>query len=151
MCVAGAGAFGYMMAYLKIPSMVLELAAPIAHSQLGVLTFIVVLYIILGTFMDGAPAIVIFISIVQGLAAAVGLNQVHVGVLVIVTLCFGFVTPPYGLTLLLSAGIAGIPPSSLIRSLAPIYLVLLAVLLLLVFFPDIVLFLPRLLVPASVG
>jgi tripartite ATP-independent transporter DctM subunit len=150
LCVAGAGAFGYMMAYLKIPAQVLGMIEPFAHSQLSVLFFIVILYIILGTFMDGAPAILIFISITQGLASSVGLNQVHVGVLVIVTLCFGFITPPYGLTLLLSAGLAEVPPSSVIRSLAPIYIVLVGILVLLVFFPGLILFLPGLFVPGSV-
>jgi tripartite ATP-independent transporter DctM subunit len=150
LCVAAAGAFGYMMAYLRVPAAVLELAAPIATSSLSTLLFFTGLFIILGTFMDATPAIIIFMPIVQSLSAAAGLNPVHVGVLITVVLCFGFVTPPYGLTLLLSAGIAGVAPGGVIRALGPIFLVFLLVSIILVFFPDIILFLPRTFMPQSV-
>ena len=151
LCVAGAGAFGYMMAYLQVPSAVREFAAPICSSRISTLLFIATLYIILGTFMDAAPAIIIFMPIIQSLANAAGLNPVHVGVLICVVMCFGFITPPYGLTLLLSAGIAGIPPNGVIRALGPMFLVFLFITILLVFFPDLILFLPRLFMPMSVN
>ena len=117
LCVAAAGSFGYVMAYLKVPAMVLVLAAPIAHSQIGVLLFIVTLYIILGTFMDATPAIIIFMSIIQTLSQAVGLNPYHVGDLIVIVMCIGFITPPYGLTLLISSGIAGVTPTAVCREL----------------------------------
>jgi len=151
MCVAAAGAFGYVMAYLKVPSYVLKLAGPIAGSHFGVLFFITVLYLILGTFMDATPAIIIFMSVVQSLANSAGLNPYHVGVLICCVLCFGFITPPYGLTLLLSSGIAKVSTSEVIYHSRWIFFVMLLVTLVLIFFPEVILFLPRLLVPGAMG
>ncbi len=150
LCVSAAGAFGYVLAYLKVPTLVLALTGGIADSYYGVLFFIAILYLILGTFMDATPAIVIFMSIIQSLSKNVGLNPYHVGVLITVVMCFGFITPPYGLTLLISSGIAGVTPGKVIGQLKWIFLVFLAVILLLIFCPDIVLFLPRMIVPNSV-
>lgn len=79
MCVAGA--FGYMMAYLQVPKKFLALLGHLADSKVFVTLFIVVLYLILGTFMDATPAIVIFMTIIQTLSENVGLNSLHVGVL----------------------------------------------------------------------
>lgn len=151
LCVAGAGAFGYIMAYLQVPSRIIELAGPIVGLPIPTLLFITVLFLILGTFMDAIPAIVIFLPIVQKMAVAAHLNPVHLGVLVTVVLCFGLITPPYGLTLLLSAGIGKASVTKVVRVLVPFYLVMLAVILMIIFVPDIVLFLPRLLVPSAVG
>ncbi|MBF7082557.1 TRAP transporter large permease [Desulfallas sp. Bu1-1] len=151
LAVAGAGAFGYIMAYLQVPNLIVDLAGPVTDSTYATLIFIAVLYLILGTFMDAIPAIVIFLPIVQKMIAEAGLNPVHVGVLVTVVLCFGFLTPPYGLTLLLSAGIGNVPVLKVVRTLVPFYLVMLLVIAMIIFLPDVVLFLPRLLVPTAVG
>ena len=142
-CVAGAGAFGYMMAYLQVPKMFLYMLGPIADSRVFVTLFIVVLYLILGTFMDATPAIVIFMTIIQSLAANVGLNPLHVGVLICVTMCFGFITPPYGLTLLISSGIGGVATVDVIRKMKYIFFLFIAIILLIAFVPETVLFLPR--------
>lgn len=145
LCVAGAGAFGYMMAYLNVPKMFLTLLGDAADSKIFVTLFIVVLYLILGTFMDATPAIVIFMTIIQSLAQNVGLNPLHVGVLICVTLCFGFITPPYGLTLLISAGIGGVPTVAVIKRLKWIFVIMIGLILVIAFVPGIILFIPRLL------
>ena len=145
LCVAGAGAFGYMMAYLNVPKMFLTLLGDAADSKIFVTLFIVVLYLILGTFMDATPAIVIFMTIIQSLAQNVGLNPLHVGVLICVTLCFGFITPPYGLTLLISAGIGGVPTVAVIKRLKWIFVLMIGLILVIAFVPGIILFIPRLL------
>lgn len=145
MCVAGAGAFGYMMAYLQVPKMFMSLLGPIADSRIFVTLFIIVLYLILGTFMDATPAIVIFMTIIQTLASNVGLHPLHVGVLICVTMCFGFITPPYGLTLLISAGIGGVSTVDVIRRMKYIFLLFIGIILVIAFVPEIVMFLPRVL------
>ena len=145
LCVGGAGAFGYMMAYLQIPQMMLDAAGPIVGKQIPTLLFITFLYIILGTFMDSIPAIIIFLPIVQQMGTAAGIDPIHMGVLVTVVLCFGLLTPPYGMTLLLSAGLAGVPTVSVIKELKYFYLVYLLVILGMIFIPQTVLFLPNLL------
>lgn len=140
--VAGAGAFGYILAYLQVPKLVVDLAGPIAGSQIGVMFFIIILYLILGTFMDAIPAIIIFLPIVQELSNGVGLDPLLVGVVVTCVLCFGFLTPPYGLTLLLSAGIGNVPVMSVLKVLVPIYVAMLVCIFLMVFFPDLVMVIP---------
>ena len=70
-----------MMAYLQVPKKFLALLGHLADSKVFVTLFIVVLYLILGTFMDATPAIVIFMTIIQTLLENVGLNSLHVGVL----------------------------------------------------------------------
>ena len=144
-CAAGAGAFGYMMAYLQIPQLVLQLSGPVNGNHYLTLFFLFGLFLLLGCFMDAIPAIIIFLPIVQELAAAAQLDPLHVAILVVVTLCYGFVTPPYGLTMLLSASIAGVPSTDVIRRTAPFYLCFAAVAAIMIFLPDVILFLPRVL------
>ena len=145
LCVAGAGAFGYMMAYLNVPKLFLSLLGSAADSRVFVTMFVVVLYLILGTFMDATPAIVIFMTIIQSITQNVGMHPLHVGVLICVTMCFGFITPPYGLTLLISAGIGGVPTIDVIKRLKWIFVLLISVILVIAFVPEIVLFIPRML------
>ena len=147
--LAGAGAFGYIMAYLQVPEMVVQLAGGIAGKPIPTLLFITALFIILGTFMDSTPALVIFTPIVLTLSKAAALDLVHVGVLVTVVLCFGFLTPPYGITLLISAGIGGVPVMGVIKDLIPFYIVMLIIIAAMIFFPELVLFLPKLFVPSA--
>lgn len=142
-CAAGAGAFGYMMAYLQIPKLVLALSGPINGNRYLTLFFLFILFLILGCFMDAIPAIIIFLPIVQELANAAGLDPLHVAILVVVTLCYGFVTPPYGLTMLLSASIAKVPSTAVIKRTAPFYLSFVIVAVIMIFLPDVILFLPR--------
>jgi tripartite ATP-independent transporter DctM subunit len=143
-CVSAAGAFGYLMAYLQVPNLVLQAFSGVLGHPLLILLSIMAIYLVLGTFMDAIPAIVIFLPIVQKMAASAGLDPVHVGVLVTVVLCFGFLTPPYGLTLLLCSGIGGVSVLKVARALAPMYLTMVGVVVLIIFFPGVVLFLPRL-------
>ena len=145
LCVGGAGAFGYMMAYLQIPQKMMQAAGPIVGKAIPTLLFITALYIILGTFMDAIPAIIIFLPVIQQMGNAAGIDPVHLGVLVTVVLCFGLLTPPYGMTLLLSAGLAGVPTVAVIKELKYFYLVYLLVILALIFAPQLILFLPNLL------
>jgi len=149
LCIGGAGAFGYMMAYLRVPQILMQAAGPIVGNPILTLLFITVLYIILGTFMDAIPAIVIFLPLVLEMAKAANINSVHMGVLVTVVLCFGLLTPPYGMTLLLSSGIAGISAVRVIRALKWFYIVYIIIILVLIFVPDIILFVPKILVPSS--
>lgn len=147
--VAGAGAFGFIMAYLQVPELVLQLSSGITGQPIPTLLFITMLFVVLGTFMDSTPALIIFIPIVMKLSQAAALNMVHVGVLVTVVLCFGFLTPPYGITLLISSGIGKVPVMGVIRKIIPFYFVMIGIILVIIFFPEVVLFLPRKFVPSA--
>lgn len=147
-CVAGAAIFGWLLAFYQLPNLVKDYILAITTQPTGVLLLIVLLFTILGTFMDAVPAILIFVPIVQPVAEQVGVHPIHLGVVVVMTLAMGLVTPPYGLCLLLACGIARVP----VMRVMPMMLVLIASILLIILlatvFPAIVLVVPRLLVPA---
>lgn len=151
LCVAMGSVFAWVLAFLQVPAEVQRLVVDIDPSPTWVLLFIMVLFVIVGTFESGVASIIIFLPIVQPMAAAAGLDQVHVGVIVCMTLALGLVTPPYGLCLFIAAKIGGISVERAFISVLPWIALFLTVDILCVVFPDLVLFLPRLLVPQFMG
>ena len=101
--------------------------------------------------MDAVPAIIIFMPIINKLTEVGGINPVHMGVVIITTLVFGLITPPYGLCLLVASKFVGLPfNKALVRSL-PLYAVFLVTISFVVLFPEVVLWLPKQFLPQSVG
>jgi tripartite ATP-independent transporter DctM subunit len=150
--VAGASAFGWMLAYLRGPDVV---AGYIIHLSGGsgprIMFLLVVLFVIIGDFVDAVPAIIIFMPIVNKLTELGNINPLHMGVVLITTLVFGLITPPYGLSLLVAAKFVDVPfGRAMIRSL-PLYAVFFVAIAFTVFFPDVVLWLPKQFLPESVG
>jgi C4-dicarboxylate transporter, DctM subunit len=152
MAVAAASAFAYIIAYMRAPEMASGAIAKIAgHNGHAILLLLVLMLVIAGDFLDAIPAIVIFMPVIQALQQLGNLNPVHVGVVCVVTLAFGMITPPYGLSLLLSTSFAGVSfTKGLMRSI-PIYGVFALAILLLIFVPDVSLWLPKHIVPEAVG
>jgi C4-dicarboxylate transporter, DctM subunit len=150
--VAGASAFGWMLAYLRGPDAVAEYISHYAGTDPRMIMFLlVVLFVIVGDFIDAVPAIIIFMPIIVKLTKVGDINPVHMGVVIITTLVFGLITPPYGLSLLVASKFVGVPFSrALVRSL-PLYVVFFATIAFTVLFPDVVLWLPKRLLPQSVG
>jgi tripartite ATP-independent transporter DctM subunit len=152
LAVAAASAFAYIIAYLQAPQLASDAIANVAGDNgLVILLLLTGLLIIAGDFLDAIPAIVIFMPVIQALQQLGDLNPVHVGVVVVVTLAFGLITPPYGLSLLLSSSFAGVPFSKALARSVPIYGVFLLAILLVIIVPDIALWLPRQVVPEAVG
>jgi C4-dicarboxylate transporter, DctM subunit len=150
--VAGASAFGWMVAYLRGPDIVAAYIGGIAGTSGPMIMFLlVVLFIIVGDFIDAVPAIIIFMPIITKLTQVGNINPLHMGVVIITTLVFGLITPPYGLSLLVASKYVGVSfGRALIRSL-PLYVVFLATIAFTVLLPDVVLWLPKTLFPESVG
>ena len=148
-CVAAASMWGWLLAYYNVPQRIvvpLE-AAGLLNSQLFVFAFIVLIFLALGTFMDAVPAIIIMMPIVKALAKTVNINPYHIGIVVVLTLAIGLITPPYGLCLMIASDLAKIPMLKAMKSMIPFYIISLIVVLLAVFFPDVMLFIPRLVMP----
>ena len=101
-----------------------------------------------GTFMDAVPAMILFVPIILPSAIALGISPIILGLIVIVTLALGLVTPPYGLCLLLASSISGISIEEGFRGALPYFLSSLVVLLLLILFPDFWLMIPATVFPA---
>ncbi|MBI1773721.1 MAG: TRAP transporter large permease [Proteobacteria bacterium] len=150
--VAGASAFGWMLAYLRGPDQVATWIADYAGTDPRMIMFLlVVLFVIVGDFVDAIPAIIIFMPIILKLSELGNINSVHMGVVIITTLVFGLITPPYGLSLLVASKFVGVTFSrAMFRSL-PLYVVFFFVIGFTVLFPDVVLYLPKWLLPESVG
>src|SRR5262249_59845351 len=120
-------------------------------SPAKIMFLLVVLFVILGDFIDAVPAIIIFMPVINKLTELGGINPVHMGVVIITTLVFGLITPPYGLSLLVASKFVGVPfGQALVRSL-PLYVVFFFTIGFTVLFPDVVLWLPKQLLPQSVG
>jgi len=116
-----------------------------------IMFLLVVLFVIVGDFIDAVPAIIIFMPIITKLTEVGNINPVHMGVVIITTLVFGLITPPYGLSLLVAAKYVGVPfGRALVRSL-PLYIVFFFTIAFTVMFPKVVLWLPKQFLPESVG
>jgi len=150
--VAGASAFGWMLAYLRGPDTVAEYISYYAGTDPRmIMLLLVILFVILGDFIDAVPAIIIFMPIINKLTQVGDINPVHMGVVIITTLVFGLITPPYGLSLLIASKFIGVPfYRAMFRSL-PLYIVFFITIAFTVLFPDVVLWLPKQLLPQSVG
>jgi tripartite ATP-independent transporter DctM subunit len=146
-CTASAVLFGFLLAYYNIPQYVAGIGASFSSSAKSVLFFVVGLYLIVGMLMDSIPAIIIFLPIIQKLGDTVGIHPVQLGVVVILTLALGLVTPPYGICLLMASKIAGIRANSAFKPTFIFGTVSIAVIILSILFPEIILFIPRLILP----
>jgi TRAP-type C4-dicarboxylate transport system permease large subunit len=104
-------------------------------------------FLVVGCFLDAIPAIIIVGTILQPLAQAAHMHPVHFAMIGIVSLAFGLVTPPYGLCLMISCSVAGIRILDALKDTIIMLLPMLAVLALVILWPDVVLFLPRVVSP----
>ena len=150
--VAAASSFGWMLAYLGGADIIMGWVRALGTTDpRAILFFVAVLFLIVGDFLDGLPAIIILMPVILSLERLGHINSVHMGVVVIVTLAFGLITPPCGIILLLSSTLAGVSFSRALRQSAAIYIVFLVVIAVIILLPDTVLFLPRHFLPRSVG
>ena len=150
--VAGASAFGWMLGYLRGPDIVAAWIADFAGTDAGmIMLLLVLLFVIIGDFVDAVPAIIIFMPIINKLTELGNINPVHMGVVIITTLVFGLITPPYGLSLLVASKFVGVSFARAMFASLPIYVVFFITIAFTVLFPDVVLYLPKLLLPESVG
>jgi tripartite ATP-independent transporter DctM subunit len=150
--VASASAFGWMLGYLRGPDLVATWISDYAGTDARmILLLLVVLFVIIGDFVDAVPAIIIFMPIINKLTELGSINPVHMGVVIITTLVFGLITPPYGLSLLVASKFVGVSFARAMYASLPIYIVFFVTIAFVVLFPDVVLYLPKLLLPESVG
>jgi tripartite ATP-independent transporter DctM subunit len=150
--IGAASAFGWMLAYLRGPAVVSEWIASVAgNDPFMIMLLLVVLFVIVGDFIDAIPAIIIFMPLIMDLTKNADINPVHMGVVIITTLAFGLITPPYGLCLLMASKFVGVKFWRAMLASLPIYIVFFAAIAFTIFFPDIVLWLPKKLLPQSVG
>jgi tripartite ATP-independent transporter DctM subunit len=146
--IAAASAFGWLMAYLRIPALATEALLTISHNKIVLLLLINLLLLVLGTIMDMAPLILITTPILYPVVVgALGMSPVHFGIMLILNLAIGLTTPPVGSALFVGCAIGRIRIEQVFKTLLPMWFVMVAVLMLITFVPAITMFVPNLLMP----
>jgi tripartite ATP-independent transporter DctM subunit len=150
--IGAANAFGWMLAYLRGAIYIADWITSIAGNDPHlIMLLMVLLFTVVGDFIEPVPTIIIFMPLVNALTQAGDINGVHMGVVLIATLAFGLITPPYGLVLLMASKFVGISFAKALRAALPIYVVFLVTICFTIYFPKVVLWLPKQVIPESVG
>ncbi|TXT47147.1 MAG: transporter [Spirochaetes bacterium] len=143
--IALSGIFGYGIPFERVPDILEAAILGISMNRFIVMFIIIIILVILGMFMDGSVVILLFTPIFLPLAVKVGWNPVHFGILFCTIITMGNMTPPVGLAMSAVCSVMDIPISEYIREMWPWLLTTIVAVSILVFFPELVLFLPRLL------
>jgi tripartite ATP-independent transporter DctM subunit len=146
-CIGTASAFGWLLAYFRVPQALVTSLAGWGTSVITAGFLIALAFLIIGMFIDAIPAIIIMGTILFPMAEKAGMHPIHFALISVISLAFGLVTPPYGLCLLIAASIGKIRVVETLRDVGIILVPLLLLLALVIIFPELVLFLPRLLAP----
>ena len=149
-CIGTASAFGWILAYFHIPKLVVDSVASWGGGITSVGFITAAAFLFIGCFIDAIPAIIIVGTILAPLAAKVGMHPIHFAIIGVISIAYGLVTPPYGLCLMIACSIGGIKIKDAIKDTAILFIPMLLVLLIVILFPDLILWLPRKLMPAFV-
>ena len=145
MLIAGALVFNFVITSENIPRTISGMLKTYELSPLLFLLFVNVLLLVLGCFLEGTTIILVILPVLIPAAQALGIDLVHFGVMCIVNIMIGLVTPPYGLLLFMMTKIADVPLRDMVREVMPFLYVMFIALALITLIPDTVLFLPKLL------
>lgn len=145
--LAVAGAFGWVVTYLQLPTILAEGILAISESRAVILLSMMILMTVLGMIMGMAALLMILTPILLPIATSIGIDPVHFGIIMILNLGIGLITPPVGAVLYVGSAVSGVSIERLSKSLLPCYAVLLAVLLIVYFVPEVTMFLPNLVMP----
>lgn len=143
--IGSASAFGYFLAYLRIPAMVTEFMLGLTDNRIVLLILVNLLLLVLGMIMDMAPLILITTPILLPVVTSIGVDPVHFGIILMLNLGIGLVTPPVGSTLFVGCAIGKISIEDVTKSIWPFYIAMIAVLLLVTYVPSVAMWLPGLL------
>lgn len=142
--IATSSSFGWLLALLKVPAIVSETLIGISPNDYVTILLIIIILLGLGMIMDMAPLILIATPILLPVAITVGFDPVHFGVMLILCLSIGLVTPPVGSVLFVGSAIGKISIEKASKGMLPFYAAMIIVLLLVAYIPKISLFLPSL-------
>jgi C4-dicarboxylate transporter DctM subunit len=144
MLIAGALVFNYVITSENIPASLSTILRTLDLSPLAFLLAVNLLLLLLGAFLEGSTIILVILPVLLPTAVALGIDPVHFGVVAVLNIMIGLVTPPYGLLLFMMTKIANVSLLELVREVMPFLFVMIGALVVLTLWPDFVLFLPRL-------
>ena len=139
---AAATILGWLLSVLQVPRQVANLLGSTINRPILLLLLINLIYLFVGCFINTIPAIAMTVPVFLPIVKMAGVNPIHFGVIVVLNLCIGMITPPVGSVLFVTARVGQISLTSLVRELLPFYLTLITVLVLITIFPPLTLWLP---------
>ncbi len=145
MLIAGALVFNYVITVENIPRTLSGILKAYEMSPLVFLLVVNIVLLILGCFLEGTTIILVILPVLLPTAQALGIDPVHFGVMAVMNIMMGLVTPPYGLLLFMMSKVTDVPLRDIVREAMPFLYAMLGALALITLFPSLVLFLPRLL------
>ena len=138
-----AAAFGAIMTYMQLPMRITEAFTSISDNKYVILMCINIMLLLIGTLMDMAPLILILTPVLLPVTNALGIDPVHFGMIMLVNLGIGLITPPVGSVLFVASAVSKQKIEQVVKAMLPFYAVLLLVLMLVTYIPAISLFLPK--------
>jgi C4-dicarboxylate transporter, DctM subunit len=141
--LACASALGELMSYYQLGTIAQEFFTNNVGTEWLFIIIVILFFLFIGTFMDAIPAMILFVPVILPTALEFGIDPVHLGLIVVITLAIGLITPPYGLCLLLAAKIGDMSIERSFVAVIPYIAIVVIVLLFIAFFPDIAFFIPK--------
>ena len=141
--IAVAAVYGLTALQLRLPMLMADAITGVTEDPTFIILMLVVLLLIVGTFMETIAAITILVPVLMPVLDLTGIDPIHFGIVMILTLMIGLLTPPFGVILFVLEKVTDATLEEVMRAVIPYYIPMLLVLLLIVFFPDIVTYVPR--------
>lgn len=142
--IATSIAMSWVMSYENIPQEISNALLSISDNPIIILILINLILLFVGVFMDMTPAVLIFTPIFLPIVTDLGMNPIHFGIVMILNLCIGLCTPPVGSVLFVGCSVAELSIQKVIRPLMPLFLIMILILVLITYIPELSLWLPRL-------
>lgn len=142
--VVASSALNYVLAYSRIPALVTESLLGLTTDRTVFILLVVALLMVIGLPLDPVPGLIIMTPVLLPAAKAYGIDPIHFGVVMVMTLALGLITPPVGASLFVAAAISGVSLGRMSRAVLPFLLALLCLTLVIALFPEISMTLPRL-------
>lgn len=139
--IAASNVFSWYLTYEQIPTNLASVFLEYANTELIFLLLVIVILLLVGMFMDTSAAVLIFVPLFLPMVLELGIDPIHFGIIMIVALSIGMITPPFGLNLFVASGISKTSLTVVIKSTAPFILVMIFALLVITLIPDLSLFL----------
>lgn len=143
--ICGAGALSYFMTYERVPQALSEFMMGANLNKYTFLLLTNILLLIIGMFMEGGPAMVILGPLLMPIALKLGIDPIQFGIMFVFNLGIGNMSPPFGIVLYQVIGLMGLKFGEVVKAIMPFLAIMLLVLMIIVFFPDLILFIPNLL------
>ena len=146
-CIGTASAFGWLLAWFRVPHALVDVVARWGTGFVTTGGLVALTFLFVGMFIDAVPAIIVLGTVLLPLSDKVGMHPIHFAIIGVISLAIGLVTPPYGLCLLISCSLGNIKVVDALKDVGIILLPMLLLLLVMILFPELVLFLLRLITP----